>query len=79
MLRLWPLAADAKSEISTCGEALSLANEEARSWLGKGKAGRMENFEDQVSMRCNSDRLAALTLNGSADCQEYAYVIGSWR
>lgn len=65
--RLRPLAEDAHNEISTSGEALSQANQEAKCWLGKGKAERMENFEDQVSMRCNSDRLAALTLNGSAD------------
>jgi hypothetical protein len=58
-LRLRPLAADAHDEISTSGEALRLANEEARSWLGRGKAGRMSNFEDQV---------AALALgNGSAN------------
>lgn len=65
--RLLPLAADAHNEISTSGEALSLANEEARSWLGKGKAGKMEDFEDQANMRHNCDRLTALTLgNGSS-------------
>jgi hypothetical protein len=63
--RLRPLAEDAHNEILTSREALSQANQEAKGWLGKGKAERMENFEDQ--MRCNSDRLAALTLNGSAD------------
>jgi hypothetical protein len=65
-LRLWLLAVD---EIPTSGEAISQAYEEARSWFekGKGRGGRMENFEDQVNMRCSSNRFAALTLNGSAD------------
>jgi hypothetical protein len=56
-LRLRPLAADAENEISNSGEALGLANEEARGWLEKEKGKRMENFEDQVS-----NRLSALTL-----------------
>jgi hypothetical protein len=63
-LRLWRLAAD---EIPTSGEAIGQAYEEARSWFEKGKGRRMENFEDQVNMRYSSNRLAALTLNGSAD------------
>lgn len=66
--RLRPLVADAHDEISASGEALRLASEEARTWLGKGKVGRMGNFEDQVSVCYNSDRLSALTLgNGSAN------------
>lgn len=55
--RLWPLVEDAHNEISASGEALSLANKEARSWLGKGKAGRMEDFEDQAETRQGEARV----------------------
>jgi hypothetical protein len=66
-LRLQPLAAEAHIEISTGGEALGQASKEARSWLEKGSGGKMENFEEEVSMRCNTDRLAILTLGNASD------------
>jgi len=63
-VRLRPLAEDAHNEILTGSEALSKANQGAKGWLKKGKAERMEGFEEQVNLRCSTVRLAALTLNG---------------
>ena len=66
--RLQPLVADAYNQISKSHEALSHATEELRSWPEAGKLGRMNGFEDQISMRCNSKRLADLTLGEGSDC-----------
>jgi hypothetical protein len=68
--RLQPYVADAHNQISKCYEAFSQANEELGSWPKAGKWGRMNGFEDQISMRCDYKRLANLTLQDGSDCDK---------
>jgi hypothetical protein len=68
--RLRPYVADAHDQISKYYEALSQAKEELGSWPKAGKWGRMNGFEDQISMRRDYKRLANLTLQDGSDCDK---------
>jgi hypothetical protein len=65
--RLQPLVAEADNEISGSQDALCQAIEETASWLGNENQGKMRDFEQEISMRRNIERLACLNLTeGSA-------------
>jgi hypothetical protein len=60
--RLQPLVAEADNEISGSQDALSQAIEETASWLGSESRGKMQDLEQEISMRRTTERLACLNL-----------------
>jgi len=64
--RLQPLVAEADNEISGSQGALCKAIEETASWLSRGNQGKMRDFEQEISMRRNTERLACLNLTGGS-------------
>ena len=56
------LVAEADSEISGNTSQLNQAIEETASWLGNASQGKFRDFEQRISMRRNTERLACLSL-----------------